>query len=364
MENIKPLVFRDELIQKVNAYFKKTKLRRNSGGARIWIVTLTGLFFYIAPYVALINGHLSYVPNLILAIGSMTLGFVMLGSTQHHASHQSFSPSKRINNLFRKVLDLLWINSDNWSIQHVILHHLNTNIYGKDYDLDSGGIFVAFSKFAKRYKLHRVQHIFALFYYSFTFLLWIFFGDFKRVVQYYKWGHFKESGKSLWVHILYVFLRKAVMFFIFFGIPTLIGIPFGITATLWFVAIFGAGFFMTPIFEVAHINEWAHQYKDMPTPSGAAAWEHQVKTSTSFYWGNPKSIVDRILTDVYGGLNYQIEHHLFPAISYVHYPALQDIVKETAEECGIEYHCYGFSRILKSHIQTLKVIAQEKAEIA
>jgi linoleoyl-CoA desaturase len=55
-----------------------------------------------------------------------------------------------------------------------------------------------------------------------------------------------------------------------------------------------------------------------------------------------------------GGLNFQVEHHLFPRICHVHYPHISNIVKETAEEFGIPYlENDTFGRALQSHIATL-----------
>ncbi|EJF09662.1 fatty acid desaturase, partial [Pontibacter sp. BAB1700] len=55
-----------------------------------------------------------------------------------------------------------------------------------------------------------------------------------------------------------------------------------------------------------------------------------------------------------GGLNFQIEHHLFPRISHVHYPAIAEIVKQTASEFNLTYiESKTFLQAVRSHLNTL-----------
>ena len=60
---------------------------------------------------------------------------------------------------------------------------------------------------------------------------------------------------------------------------------------------------------------------------------HQVKTTSDF---SPNS---KVISWLVGGLNYQIEHHLFPRVSHIHYPALSKVVKEKCEEFNLPYNC-------------------------
>jgi linoleoyl-CoA desaturase len=54
-------------------------------------------------------------------------------------------------------------------------------------------------------------------------------------------------------------------------------------------------------------------------------------------------------------LNFQVEHHLFPRISHVHYKAISPIVKATAEEYGIDYlENETFFGAVGSHVRLLK----------
>ena len=52
-----------------------------------------------------------------------------------------------------------------------------------------------------------------------------------------------------------------------------------------------------------------------------------------------------------GGLNMQIEHHMFPCINHCHLPALQPKVMELCKRHGVEYHHVdGYRSAMETHI--------------
>src|SRR5436190_19138543 len=69
--------------------------------------------------------------------------------------------------------------------------------------------------------------------------------------------------------------------------------------------------------------------------------EQQVTTSRNI--ANPP-----LLDFYYGGLNSQIEHHLFPRVSHNRYRAMRPVVQAFCEERGIPYHQAGLFRALAS----------------
>jgi linoleoyl-CoA desaturase len=81
---------------------------------------------------------------------------------------------------------------------------------------------------------------------------------------------------------------------------------------------------------------------------------HQLNTTMNFARGN------RLLSWYVGGLNFQVEHHLFPNICHIHYNKLAPIVKQTCEEYGIPYlDSPSFFEALKSHVKMLKKFGYE-----
>jgi linoleoyl-CoA desaturase len=112
---------------------------------------------------------------------------------------------------------------------------------------------------------------------------------------------------------------------------------------------FIAGMITTTIFQGAHVMPDAEYPMTNKQGNVQDSWfVHQLRTTCNF---SPKS---RIFSWFVGGLNYQIEHHLFPNISHVHYRKISKIVKETALEFNIPYHVYpNFSVVLWEHAKHL-----------
>ena len=119
------------------------------------------------------------------------------------------------------------------------------------------------------------------------------------------------------------------------------------------------GFTMTTVFQLAHIVE----DNSFPRPDGATGevdneWAiHQVETTANFA---PKN---RWAAWYLGGLNFQIEHHLFPQICHIHYPAISGIVRETCREFEVAYVSYPtFSQAVKAHFRALKHLGSEQVD--
>lgn len=81
------------------------------------------------------------------------------------------------------------------------------------------------------------------------------------------------------------------------------------------------------------INHEVPDTMDAFTPGESVDWgAHQVRTSHNYR-------VDSLWAlHMSGGLNMQVEHHLFPRVHYTHYPALSRIVRQACVEFGLPYH--------------------------
>ena len=80
---------------------------------------------------------------------------------------------------------------------------------------------------------------------------------------------------------------------------------------------------------------------------------HQVKTTANFAARN------KIVSWFVGGLNYQIEHHLFPRVSHIHYPALSSIVKRTCKKFNMPYNEYPtMLSAIFSHLRMMKFLGK------
>ncbi|HXP51255.1 MAG TPA: fatty acid desaturase, partial [Bacteroidia bacterium] len=118
----------------------------------------------------------------------------------------------------------------------------------------------------------------------------------------------------------------------------------------FFIMHWVAGCILSTVFQMAHVVEGAEQ--PMPDKTGIIHQDwaiHELHTTSDFARGN------KFLNWYVGGLNFQIEHHLFPQISHVHYKNIAPIVEQTAKEFGLNYNLKPtFRSALASHIRRLK----------
>jgi linoleoyl-CoA desaturase len=117
------------------------------------------------------------------------------------------------------------------------------------------------------------------------------------------------------------------------------------------------GGIMAIIFQMAHIAQEADQPLLNAEGNIENEWAiHELLTTVNFSRNN------RVLGWYIGGLNFQIEHHLFPNICHVHYRKISPIVERTAKEFGLRYNLKpGFFGAIASHTRMLKVLGKQVA---
>ncbi|HRF18380.1 MAG TPA: fatty acid desaturase, partial [Chitinophagaceae bacterium] len=110
------------------------------------------------------------------------------------------------------------------------------------------------------------------------------------------------------------------------------------------------------VFQLAHTVEHTHFPQANPeTHKMEDEWAiHQLKTTANFATSN------KLISWWVGGLNFQIEHHLFPKISHVHYPAISKIIKKACKDFNIPYIEYPKMRLaVASHVSHLKNLSRK-----
>ena len=131
-----------------------------------------------------------------------------------------------------------------------------------------------------------------------------------------------------------VFMSKLVVLGWALAIPLLFH-PLWLVLTVVISTWFVSGFLLGLTFQVAHLVPDASFPELVDSARIEDEWAiHQVKNTADFAQRN------RFITWYVGGLNYQIEHHLFPNICHIHYPQLAPIVKQTCNEFGVPYNVY------------------------
>jgi linoleoyl-CoA desaturase len=117
------------------------------------------------------------------------------------------------------------------------------------------------------------------------------------------------------------------------------------------VAAFICGLTISVVFQLAHmVEDTEFPSPDIVTNKINNEWAiHQVSTTANFATKN------KLVSWLLGGLNFQVEHHLFPRISHIHYPKINQFVKETCQEFNIAYHEYPtMLKAFGSHLAHIK----------
>jgi len=350
--------FLTELRNAVNDYFK-TKNIEPYGNSTILLKTIFMAILYFAPLVLMISGvFASVLPVLACWI---VMGFGMAGvgmATMHDANHGSFSKKRWVNKFFGNSMYLLGGFPPNWRYQHNTLHHGFTNIEGHDEDIAPPGV-LRLSPHRPLRKIHRYQHLYAWVLYSIMTISWIMLTDFRRLHRYMKDGA-KISGKRKYRSLLIdLIVSKALYYLLFLAVPILtVPLAWYWTVVGFLLMHFTGGLVLASIFQTAHVVPTSAY--PLPDENGKMNnnWAaHQLYTTCNFA---PKS---RVFTWLVGGLNHQVEHHLFPNISHVHYRDIAAIVQEKAKKFGMPYHVNrSFFSALQQHIRMLKSLGSaEKA---
>lgn len=337
------------LRKKVNEYFKEKNISKHAN-FNMFVKTLFMISIYFVPFSFIISGFIEawWINLLLWAV----MGFGMAGigmSVMHDANHGSYSKSKRVNTILGYVIHLIGGSATNWKLQHNVLHHTYTNISGMDEDLDSDPL-MRFSPNQKRKKFHRFQHIYAWFLYGLMTISWILDKDFLQLFRYKRKGLLSLQKINFGKALTFLIFSKLFYYGYVLVLPLIFASSWWTALVGFFIMHFIAGFVLAIVFQCAHVVEHADYPKPMDSGNMEHNWfAHQLHTTANF------GSRSRFFSWFVGGLNFQVEHHLFPNICHVHYRKLSPIVKKTAEEYGLPYHSFAtFFEALSCHTRQLK----------
>jgi linoleoyl-CoA desaturase len=343
--------FSQTLRKRVNEYFEENNISR-TGDGRIVFKALVMFGLYFGPYAVIISSNLGPVAYMIASF-VMGVGLAGIGlAIMHDANHGSLSNKKWVNQIFAYSLNLIGGNSLSWKIQHNVLHHSFTNVHGVDEDLE-GGHIMRFTPNEPWKKRHRLQHIYSWGLYSLMTFSWVLIKDFKRMGKYRDLGLLEAQGVTYAGAILTLIVSKIVYIGYMLVLPLWLGYNVWLVLSGFFLLHVLGGLILALIFQPAHIMDH-HEFIENERDVIHETYEsHQLNTTSNFAPGN------KLLTWYCGGLNYQVEHHIFPSICHVHYPAISKIVKATAEEFGLPYKSVPtFSEAVGIHQRTMKKLGQ------
>jgi linoleoyl-CoA desaturase len=316
------------LKRRVEAYFETTGGSRH-GGLAMWLKTATLFAWLLGSYALVLFCPVSAWQAVLLVV---SIGLAMAGigfSVMHDANHGSYSSSPRVNGVMSVTLDLLGASSYLWRLKHNVMHHTYTNVSGLDDDLESGSPHLRLAPWQPRRRFHRLQHLYVWMLYAVFPLKWWFVDDVRELASGRLGGRAFAPARG-WPLARAVALKVAFLSWAFV-VPALLH-PTWALIPLWMIGVSTLGVVLAGVFQLAHCVGEAEFYRFDAAPATKSDWaEHQVATTVDFARGN------RLLSWYLGGLNFQVEHHLFPRICHVHYRSLARIVEETCRAHSVRY---------------------------
>jgi len=338
--------FHVELKKRINQYFEQTGASP-TGNKQLFFKAVLLMVSFFALYIHLVF----FTPPAIwgvlecLLLGGVTaaIGF----NVMHDGGHGSFSNNKTLNRVAAMSLNLLGGNSFMWNVKHNIIHHAFTNIDGIDDDINIQP-WMRMSETQPKYKIHKYQHYYFWVLYSLLYILWMLVLDYTKYFK-NKIGETPLKQMNTSDHILF-WTWKALNIVMFIALPIyMVGFLPWLVGFLIFTVV--TGFVISIVFQLAHtVEHTSFPMPDEVTGKLEDEWAiHQIKTTANFATDN------RLVSWLVGGLNFQIEHHLFPKISHIHYPQISKIIRQACQEYGIHYIEYPKVRYaVASHVAFLR----------
>jgi linoleoyl-CoA desaturase len=346
-------LFFQSLKRSVEHYFQTHEIKK-TGNWRLYTKAIVLIPAALLVYASLLIFQMPVIVSLVLC-GLLGLAIASIGfNVMHDACHGSYSSKKWVNETLGLSLNALGGNAFFWKQKHNILHHTYTNIEGADDDIAQSKLLRQ-SPTQKWMRIHQYQHIYLPIAYSLTLFMWWSVRDFQKyftrkihntpLQPMSKKEHFR-----FWISkAFYVAFYIVVPILCVGWLPWLVGyLTMGIVA----------GVVLSYVFQLAHAVEGPEfDFVGTEDKMIESEWAvHQIKTTANFAPHN------KIISWCVGGLNYQIEHHLFPRISHVHYPGLSKIVKAQCEQFNLPYHCFPtVSQAIVSHTRKMKQLGQKDA---
>lgn len=349
--NNKNSIFFPALKNSVDQYFAQNNLRK-TGNWKLYLKTAILLPLSLGIYVFLLLGtypaFVGALLTLLLGLGLVAIAF----NVMHDACHGSYSSKKWVNDLFSYTMNALGSNAYMWKIKHNVIHHTYTNVDGIDDDIAKSPV-LRLCPSQKWVPVHKYQFVYMFFLYSLSTILWAWVTDFttylsRRMVV-------TEMKMPLKEHVIF-WVSKLGYFAFYVLLPVLFC---GWQAWLigYLILNVTMGLTLSMVFQLAHIVEKTEfeEAGEKPRQLGTEWAVHELRTTANFAPSN------KLVTWFAGGLNFQVEHHLFPRVSHVHYKALSKIVREHCQRFGVPYHSYPRMRqAVASHVRLMKQLGQKE----
>jgi linoleoyl-CoA desaturase len=341
--------------QRVDAYFKDQNISKYANGEMYFKTLFFGggaAALYLTIMLVPMPLWAMWGTAIVLGMFMAFIGF----NIGHDAIHGSYSSHAWVNKLVGYSFNLIGGNDEVWRVTHNLVHHTYTNIPGHDEDIEVAPGLIRLSPEEKLRPHMRYQHLYAFPLYGLASLSWAVRKDY---VKFFKKKIGETPNKHKPIDYFTLFLFKGVHYALFMILPWIF-----LDITWWQFLIgflsmhLACGLTLGLVFQLAHVVEGT----EFPYPNGEGnieeAWAiHQMQTTADFARNS------WLANFLCGGLNMQIEHHLFPYVCHTHYRELSKIVEATAKEFGVPYiDNPTFWGATQSHYRMLKKFGKEALE--
>jgi linoleoyl-CoA desaturase len=316
----------------------------------MWVKIAVGLATLVGSWIAL------YVlkPDSWRFVGLYLLNALaqtfLLLNIAHDSNHNAISSVRAVNKALNYVFDVCGINSYMWRILHHRGHHSCINLYGED-DALTGRSVLRFTPHEPWARLHRFQHIYALFFYALFSLDYVFLRDFECF--FFPSHEYLKQKKHPAREYIILFAGKGFYFTYMLILPVvLLGKSPLLVLLAFVIAHLIIGSTVSLVFQTTHTVDSTYFPSDR---SEFDNWIYHIFATTADY-----ATTNPLVGWLAGGLNHHIVHHLCPYVCHTHYAPLTRIVKETAEEYGVPYRQHPTMRqAIKHHLILLKQLGNE-----
>lgn len=361
--NNKKNTFYASLKASVDQYFTTHKIKKTGNWklyAKSWVLIPGALLIYASLIWLFRSSAPAASGGLIFAgivlCGILGLALASIGfNVMHDACHGSYSTRGWVNDLMGLSLNALGGNAFIWKFKHNIIHHTYTNVDGIDDDIAKSPVMRQCHS-QKWVPAHRFQHIYVVLVYAISSIAWVAMMDFNK---YFKRKIVSTPLQKMDMKEHVIFWLSKVLYAVFYILIPAYFVGWGPWAIGYLSMQMILGLTLAIVFQLAHVvenAEFVHIEEDETLKLDEEWAIHQVKTTANFAPRN------KLISWYVGGLNFQVEHHLFPRISHVHYPAISKIVKETCRDFGIAYNEFPtMTRAIASHFRMMRELGRKPA---
>lgn len=347
-------LFFPSLKKSVDQYFKANGLKK-TGDWRLYSKAVVLIPMAMAIYLFLLLGSYTTITGVLLCV---VLGMNLVSiafNVMHDACHGSFSSRKWVNETMSLTMNALGSNAFIWKIKHNVIHHTYTNVDGLDDDIAKNPA-LRLCPTQRWVPVHRYQHVYMFLLYALSTVLWVLFTDF---IKYFSRKIVVTEMKiSLKEHIIF-WASKLLYVFFYCALPIyFVGWEAWLIGYLITKSVMGI--ILSIVFQLAHVVEKTSFESAKEAKVIETEWAvHELMTTANFAPRN------KIISWYVGGLNFQVEHHLFPRISHIHYPALSKIVEEECRKFNVPYHSYRkMTEAIASHVRVMKQLGRKDLKAA